>query len=101
VRFSAHALSKIINQPARHIPTSLELMHKNKGRGKNCGVMTVFAAFVLLGSNADAESFGIHFLGNTTDGVTNVAGLVPISGWNNITNANSAFTSGIIRAMEW
>jgi lysophospholipase L1-like esterase len=44
---------------------------------------------------AKAESFGVHFLGNTTDAVTGTAGVVPISGWNNINNTNG-FTSGTI-----
>lgn len=41
-----------------------------------------------------AESFGIKFLGNTTDSVTGTAGVAEISGWTNI--ANATFTTGII-----
>jgi len=54
--------------------------------------------FVLVGSTAKSESFGIKFLGNTTDSVTNAAGMVPISGWNNIANTN--FTSGTIHSSD-
>ena len=53
--------------------------------------------FPLVGSTARAESFGIHFLGNTTDQVTGIAGVVPISGW---TNINTSFTSGTIRSSD-
>jgi hypothetical protein len=49
-------------------------------------------------SHADAESFGIHFLGNTSDNVTGNAGVVPISGWNNI--ANATFASGVILSSD-
>ncbi len=63
---------------------------------------TVSAAlvFIVAGGVANAESFGIKFLGNTTDGVTGTAGVVPISGWNNITNANNVFTSGTILSSD-
>ncbi|HEV2695228.1 MAG TPA: discoidin domain-containing protein [Verrucomicrobiae bacterium] len=64
--------------------------------------LVVFTAliFYLAGGTANAESFGIKFLGNTTDGVTGAAGMVPISGWTNIANANNAFTSGIIHSSD-
>jgi len=39
-----------------------------------------------------AQSFGVHFLGNTSDNVTGSAGVVPITNWNNV--ANSTFTLG-------
>ncbi len=57
-------------------------------------------AFILASGTANAESFGIKFLGNTTDGVTGTAGAVPISGWNNITNANNVFTTGQILSSD-
>jgi hypothetical protein len=45
------------------------------------------------GSPASAQSsFGVHFLGSTSDPVTGSAGVIPISGWNNI--ANETFTPG-------
>ena len=56
--------------------------------------------FFLVGSPVKADSFGIHFLGNTTDRVTGTAGVVPISGWTNIANANNVFTSGTIRSSD-
>jgi len=52
---------------------------------------------VILGAGAagraSAQSFGIHFLGNTTDDVTNAAGVVAITNWNNIA---STYTTGTI-----
>jgi hypothetical protein len=54
----------------------------------------------LVGETAKAEFFGIHFLGNTTDGVTGTAGVVPVLGCNNITNVNHVFTSGTIRSSD-
>lgn len=48
--------------------------------------------------SAEAESFGIKFLGNTTDLVTGTAGVAPISGWNNITN--TSVSSGIILSSD-
>jgi lysophospholipase L1-like esterase len=44
------------------------------------------------------QAFGIKFLGNTTDNVTGRAGVIPISGWNNI--ANATYTSGTIRSSD-
>jgi lysophospholipase L1-like esterase len=44
------------------------------------------------------NAFGIKFLGNTTSLVTNLAGVVPIIGWNNITN--TTFTSGTIYSSD-
>jgi Glycosyl hydrolase family 76/Immunoglobulin I-set domain len=44
------------------------------------------------------KAFGIKFLGNTTDSVTNTAGIYPISGWNNI--ANGSYTSGTIYSSD-
>ncbi len=38
-----------------------------------------------------AESYGVHFLGSTTDSVTGVAGVVPIGNYNNITQAANTF----------
>jgi predicted alpha-1,6-mannanase (GH76 family) len=59
-------------------------------------------AILLLATTAHAintsQAFGIKFLGNTTDGVTGSAGVIPISGWNNITDA--AFTSGTIYSSD-
>jgi len=61
-------------------------------------MVTAALFFTLAGGAANAESFGIKFLGNTTDMVTNSAGVVPISGWTNI--ANTTFTSGTIRSSD-
>lgn len=53
--------------------------------------LVIFLASATL---AGAESFGIKFLGSTSDPVIGSAGVVPITGWTNI--ANSAFASGTI-----
>ena len=55
-------------------------------------------ASVAFGNIAQAESFGIHFLGNDANQVTGIAGVKPVSGWNNI--ANSSFTSGSISSSD-
>ena len=47
---------------------------------------------------SQAESFGIKFLGNTTDNVTDSAGAVPITNWNNI--ANATFASGTLHSSD-
>jgi hypothetical protein len=47
-------------------------------------------------SRADT-SFGVHFLGNTTDPVTGTAGVVPIGNWNNF---DSTFTTGTITGSD-
>ena len=44
------------------------------------------------------QSFGIKFLGNTTDAVTGTAGVLPISGWNNI--ADATYTVGTIYSSD-
>ncbi len=44
------------------------------------------------------QAFGIKFLGNTTDAVTGTAGALPISGWNNVADAN--YTSGTIYSSD-
>ena len=64
--------------------------------------MAVSLALILMAAvgAANGESFGIKFLGNTTDSVTGIAGVVPVSGWNNITNANSVFIAGTIRSSD-
>ncbi len=44
------------------------------------------------------QMFGVKFLGNTTDAVTATAGVVPISGWNNV--ADASFTTGNILSSD-
>ena len=65
-------------------------------------IPTVTAAALLVGSlaglQARAHSFGINFIGNTGDTVTNSAGVVPITNWNNISAAT--FTSGSIQSSD-
>jgi hypothetical protein len=57
-----------------------------------------FFAFV-DGESARAEMFGVHYLGNaTSDTVTGTAGVVPISGWNNVDQ--STFGSGTILSSD-
>lgn len=59
------------------------------------------AGIIALGTvgSAFAESFGINFLGNATaDTITGTAGVDPIGGWNNITNAT--FTTGTILSSD-
>jgi hypothetical protein len=59
------------------------------------------ATLIAIGSASlvHAGSFGIHFLGSkTTDIVANSAGVVPISGWNNITN--TTVSSGTISSSD-
>lgn len=58
-------------------------------------ILQLLLASVIGMCSADrsrAQSFGVHFLGNTSDDVTGAAGVVPITNWNNI--ANSTFTLG-------
>ncbi len=55
-------------------------------------------ATTFSGIQAKAESFGVHFLGTTTDNVTGTAGVVPIGGWNNI--ANQTFNSGSVTSSD-
>jgi hypothetical protein len=53
----------------------------------------VIMAGILAVGKLNAQDFGIHFLGNEpADIVTNAAGVVPITDWNNITN--STYTPG-------
>jgi hypothetical protein len=60
--------------------------------------MIIAAAFsISAGQDANAQSFGINFLGNTSDAVTGTAGVVPIAGWNNIA---SSFTSGTVLSSD-
>lgn len=54
-------------------------------------LMLIAAAAGLGSLNARAETYGVHFLGNTMDTVTLTAGVVPIGGWNNITQAANTF----------
>jgi hypothetical protein len=57
-------------------------------------IALVILAGALNGMQAGAQaSFGINFLGNTTDDVTGTAGVVSIGNWNNIA---SSFTSGTV-----
>ena len=52
----------------------------------------------LSGMQARAESFGINFIGNTSDLVTGTAGVLPITNWNNVSGAT--FTSGSIQSSD-
>lgn len=76
------------------------MKHINKHSRKQAAASIICAIFVgvSVGSQANAQDFGVHFLGSTSDNVTGAAGVVPISGWNNI--ANSTFTSGTILAND-
>ncbi len=56
--------------------------------------------FHLVGSGAKAESFGIHFLGNTTNTVTGTAGVAPIPGWNNLVDESIASTPVTITSSD-
>ncbi|HEV2692542.1 MAG TPA: hypothetical protein VG347_06560 [Verrucomicrobiae bacterium] len=60
---------------------------------------TICAALISmpLCNQVNAQSFGVKFLGNTSDNVTGTAGVVAISGWNNIGNG---FSSGSILAND-
>jgi hypothetical protein len=74
-----------------------------KLNNKHCGVMAAYVALVFasifISNIAQAESFGIKFLGSaTSDTVTGTAGVVPIPGWNNI--ANGTYTSGTILSSD-
>src|ERR1700734_743644 len=65
--------------------------------------LMVFTALALtfVGNQANAQVFGVKFLGETTDGVTGTAGAIAVSGWNNIDNdgqLGSPYTSGKINA---
>ena len=52
---------------------------------------------VLVHQTANAQNFGVNFLGNTpSDPITGAAGVVSLTGWNNI--ANQTYTSGTITA---
>lgn len=63
-----------------------------KNRGNLLPLLLVVAA-LLAARQLNAQNFGIHFLGNQpSDLVTNAAGVVPITNWNNI--ANSTYTPG-------
>lgn len=60
-------------------------------------VATTTCALLLGVTGLSAQNFGVHFLGNTSDGVTGVAGVVPIPGWNNV---GASFTSGSIASSD-
>lgn len=62
--------------------------------------MTICAAFVGISicNQANAQNYGIKFLGSTTDPVTGSAGVVSISGWNNI--ANGTYNSGTVLSSD-
>jgi predicted alpha-1,6-mannanase (GH76 family) len=55
-------------------------------------------AVVVFTPVSTPQSFGIKFLGDTTDYVTGSAGVVPILGWTNITDGT--FTSGTILSSD-
>ena len=59
-------------------------------------MVSIVGFCALVGAeSARAEMFGVHYLGNaTSDTVTGTAGVVPISGWNNVDQ--SSFGSGTI-----
>ena len=64
-------------------------------------VLTAICAAILsisICNQTNAQSFGIKFLGQTTDPVTGSAGVVPISGWNNI--ANATYNSGTVLSSD-
>ena len=67
-----------------------------KQYGRNLATKTMaLLAGILIAHQANAQIYGINFLGNTpSDPITGAAGVVSISGWNNI--ANSSFTTGTI-----
>ncbi len=54
---------------------------------------TLLLASLALASSltAHAQNYGVHFLGTTADPVTGTAGVVPIGGFNNITQAANTF----------
>ena len=81
-------------QSNRH--SDLEV-HPGK-RGPWAMVFMVLIAIGTGGNIARAQSFGIHFLGNANAPVTGTAGVVPITNWNNITNAT--FTSGTVSSSD-
>ena len=69
------------------------LMNKLKISYTNQIMAIAIMAGVLAAGKLNAQDFGIHFLGNEpADIVTNAAGVVPITDWNNITN--STYTPG-------
>ena len=72
------------------------IQHKLIRQVTLAGIGVVFLG-ILAGKPAYAQNYGIHFLGNTTDSVTGSAGVVPISGWNNIGNS---FASGAISSSD-
>jgi hypothetical protein len=75
-------------------------VHKNLKRKRWNGLIGFIFLIVIIANKESlcAESFGIHFLGNTTDSITGSAGVVRISGWSNI--ANATFTTGNILSSD-
>src|SRR5450432_3235292 len=74
-----------------------------KLNSKYCRILAAYIALVFtivpICNIAQAESFGINFLGSATgDPVTSTAGVVPIPGWTNI--ANGTYTSGTILSSD-
>lgn len=74
-----------------------------KLNSKYCRILVAYIALVFtivpICNIAQAESFGIKFLGSATgDPVTGTAGVVPIPGWTNI--ANGTYTSGTILSSD-
>lgn len=62
-------------------------------------VCLLICAFIFCSlDRSRAESFGIHYLGNTTASVTGTAGVVAITNWNNVTN--TTFASGTIHSSD-
>ena len=63
-------------------------------------VIPIFCAVfygMIIASSAVAQNYGINFVGNTTDPVTDTVGIVPIPGW---TNISSSFNSGTITSSD-
>ena len=76
-------------------------LNRRSPAGRVCGFKSLitFTAFIVLSAGTGsvrAESLGINFQGNVAASVTNSAGVLPLTNWNNI--ANTTFTSGTIHS---
>jgi hypothetical protein len=74
---------------------------KSNYHSKQPAALAAICAILLsafAGNQGHAQSFGINFLGNTSDPVTGLAGVLPIGNWNNI--SNTTFTSGSILSSD-
>jgi hypothetical protein len=100
-----------------HLSSNLSYLYNMKNQIKKLWPLAALA--VVMGSTSllHADSWGVKYLGRTASTndaviyggtgptlVTNTAGVVPIPGWNNITNylypANIAYTNGIIYSSD-